>query len=87
MKDRINCVNAMLCHQAGDRRLWIDPKCKHLILDFERVHWKTGSDGNALVNIDKSDPARTHVSDARGYMVAREFGMQPAFGEKATLFR
>jgi hypothetical protein len=87
VKDRINCVNALLRNQAGDRRLWIDPRCKHLILDFERVHWKTDSDGNALVSIDKSDPARTHVSDALGYMIAREFGMRPVFGEKATLLR
>ena len=78
---------AMLRNQAGNRRLWIDPQCKQLILDFERVHWKTDSDGNALVNIDKSDPARTHVSDALGYMIAKEFGMRPVFGEKATLLR
>lgn len=87
VKDRINCVNAMLRNQAGDRRLWIDPKCKQLILDFERVHWKTDSDKNALIQLDKSDPARTHVSDALGYMISREFGMRPVFGEKATLFR
>ena len=26
VKDRVNCVNAMLCNQAGERRMKIDPK-------------------------------------------------------------
>ena len=38
LKDRVNCVNAMLHNQAGDRRLRIAPECKELIQDFERVH-------------------------------------------------
>jgi len=81
VKDRVNCVNAMLRNQAGDRRLLIDPKCKQLILDFERVHWKTDLNGNPLVDIDKSDPMRSHVSDALGYMIAYEFGMRGKYGE------
>jgi hypothetical protein len=80
VKDRTNCVNARLRNQAGLRRLFIDPHCKQLIQDFERVHWKTDANGNTLGEIDKSDPARTHVSDALGYMIAKEFGMYPAFG-------
>ena len=76
VKDRINCVNAMLHNQAGDRRLSIDPGCKQLILDFERVHWKVDLSGNSLTDIDKSDPARSHLSDALGYMIARDFGMR-----------
>jgi hypothetical protein len=35
VKDRINCANAMLCNHAGDRRLLIDPRCKHLKYDAE----------------------------------------------------
>ena len=70
VKDRVNCVNAMLHNHAGDRRLRIDPRCKQLILDFERVHWKTDVNGNALTDLDKSDPIRSHVSDALGYMIA-----------------
>lgn len=73
VKDRVNCVNAMLRNQAGMARLFIDPRCKQLIQDFERVHWKTDPNGNLLSEIDKSDPARTHVSDALGYMIAKEF--------------
>ena len=81
VKDRINCVNAMLRNQAGERRLLIDPKCKELILDFERVHWKNDAHGNVLADIDKSDPARSHLSDALGYMIAYHFGMRGKAGE------
>jgi len=71
----------MLHNQAGDRRLRIDPKCKQLILDLERVHWKCDLNGNSLPVIDDSDPKRTHVSDALGYMITYEFGMRGKFGE------
>lgn len=37
-----------------------------MIIDFERVHWKSDGNGNTISEIDKSDPARTHVSDALG---------------------
>jgi hypothetical protein len=83
VKDRINCVNAMLRNHAGQRRLWIDPKCKQLIKDFEQVGWKADPHGNPLADLDKSDPMRTHASDAVGYLVAREFPMRPKMGERA----
>jgi len=84
VKDRVNCVNAMLHNHAGERRLHIDPRCKQLILDFERVHWKADANGNPLADIDKSDPARTHVSDALGYMIASEFNMEGTYGDVAV---
>jgi hypothetical protein len=37
--------------------------------------------GNTLADLDKSDPKRTHVSDAVGYYVAREFPMRSIRGE------
>ena len=83
VRDRVNCVNAKLLNQAGDQRLLVDPRCKQLIQDFERVHWKTDSNGNALNDIDKSDLVRTHTSDALGYMIAREFPMRDAIGYRA----
>ena len=55
VKDRVNCVNAMLGNQAGERRIQIDPGCKQLIQDFERVHWKADPSGNALAAMDKTD--------------------------------
>jgi hypothetical protein len=83
IKDRINCVNALLNNFAGEQRLFIDPKCKHLILDLEKVCWKADPYGNPLAEVDKSDPKRTHVSDALGYLVARVFPMRQPQGEKS----
>jgi hypothetical protein len=82
VKDRVNCVNARLRNHAGQHRLLVHPNCKHLIKDFEQVCWKTDPHGNPLVEINKSDPARSHVSDAVGYLVAREFPMRPVMGER-----
>ena len=65
----------------------IDPACKQLIMDFERVRWKTDSDNNMLQEIDKSDPARSHLSDALGYFIAREFGMLGQFGEQPGIMQ
>lgn len=56
----------------GRRRLFVDPRCKELILDFEQVFWKRDAAGNALGDISKADPKRTHISDALGYLVWRE---------------
>jgi hypothetical protein len=46
-----------------------------LIRDLEQVRWKADANGNTLRELDKSDPARTHVSDALGYYVAHDFPM------------
>jgi hypothetical protein len=83
VKDRINCVNAMLRNHAGQHRLLIDPKCKQLIKDLEQVCWKSDPHGNPLAELDKSDPMRTHTSDAAGYLIARQFPMRARHGERA----
>jgi hypothetical protein len=80
VKDRTNCVNAMLRNHFGQSRLRIDPRCKQLIRDLEQVCWKTDANDNPLMDLDKSDPMRTHVSDALGYMISCEFPMQAEFG-------
>jgi hypothetical protein len=82
VKDRINCVNAMLRNHGGQHRLLIDPKCKALIKDLEQVSWKADPYGNQLSDLDKSDPMRTHTSDAVGYLIAREFPMRAPGGER-----
>jgi hypothetical protein len=51
-------------------------------MDFERVRWKKDSNSNMLTEIDKSDSERSHLSDALGYFVEREFGMRPKSGEQ-----
>jgi hypothetical protein len=80
VKDRTNCVNAMLRNHSGQYRLRIDPKCKRLIGDLEQVCWKTDASGSPLMELDKSDPLRTHISDALGYMISYEFPMQAPIG-------
>jgi hypothetical protein len=83
VKDRINCVNAKLRNHAGQNRLLIDANCKHLIKDFEQVSWKSDPHGNSLADLDKSNPMLTHVSDAVGYLIAREFPMREMRGERS----
>ena len=82
VKDRINCVNARLCNSLQERRLLIDPRCRQLIRDLEQVSWKTDANGNPLIELDKSDPLRTHTSDALGYYVAFAFPMQASVGPR-----
>lgn len=82
VKDRVNCVNSRLRNYTGQCRLFVSPACKHLIKDFEQVSWKTDPHGNPLVELCKSDPTRTHVSDALGYFIAREFSMSAIRGER-----
>jgi len=74
-KARVNAMNALLCNYHGERRLLVAPQCRELIKDFERVCWTGDAHGNLLGNIDKSDPMRSHVSDALGYFVAQEFAL------------
>ncbi len=87
VKDRVNCVNAMLRNHAGERRLMVDPGCKELIQDLERVHWKTDPHGNVQAEIDKSDVKRSHLSDALGYMIAKEFPMRQKGGSKPGIMQ
>jgi hypothetical protein len=51
VKDRTNCVNAVLKNHYGQYRLRIDPKCKQLIRDLEQVCWKTDASGNPLMEL------------------------------------
>src|SRR5580704_5388241 len=78
IKDRVNCLNAALRNQAGEHRLLIDSRCRELVRDFEEVSWRLDAHGNSLPDLDKSDPKRTHLSDALGYMTACQFPMRDA---------
>ena len=55
--DRVNNLNRLL----SKGHIIIDPKCKRLINDLEKVSWK----GSKLDQ--KTDPLLTHISDAIGY--------------------
>lgn len=55
--DRVNNLNRLL----REERIIIDPSCRKLINDLEKVSWKDGS-------LDqKTDKMVTHISDALGY--------------------
>lgn len=76
---RVNSLNALLRNADGEIRLLIDPRCKHLIDDLERVTVKEGTDGE----IDKSADSRlTHLSDALGYFAVYEY---PASGRQTRV--
>lgn len=70
-RDRINAVNGMIYNSKKDRRVQVNPKCKHLIRDLEQVSFKEGS-----TQIDKTkDLSLTHASDAFGYMIEKEYSL------------
>ncbi len=78
VRERIMLTNAMLRTAGGDIHMFVDPKCKELIKDFEQVSYK--ADSNA---IDKEkDRDRTHLSDALGYLLWQECRPMPAIGEQ-----
>lgn len=65
--DRINTTALMFRDHTGAVRCWVDPSCRYLWTDCERVKWeKPGT-------IDKSDPDRTHALDGAGYMLHRRY--------------
>jgi phage terminase large subunit len=77
VRDRVQLVNSMLLSASGESQLFIDPRCKELIADMEEVVYKPDS-----VVIDKEhDPRRTHLSDALGYLMWREFKTDASAGE------
>lgn len=65
--DRINTTALMFRDHTGAVRCSVDPSCRYLWTDCERVKWeKPGT-------IDKSDPDRTHALDGAGYMLHRRY--------------
>ncbi len=59
-------------------RLFVHPRCKGLVEDFEEVTFKPETSV-----IDKErDSKRTHLSDALGYLIWQECRPQVVFGEQ-----
>lgn len=79
VRERITALNAKLSNAHGDVRMFIDPRCKELIADFEQVSYEEDS-----MQIDKEkDRRRTHLSDALGYLVWQE-GRNGPVGERGV---
>jgi hypothetical protein len=79
VRERVNLVNAMLKSAAEETRVFIDPKCRELILDLEQVRYKPGS---TVIDKEK-DGRRTHMSDALGYLIWQECRPLGQAGERA----
>jgi len=76
---RTNLVNSMFRNAEKRSRLTISPKCRELVRDFEEVLYKPGS-----TVIDKErDSKRTHLSDALGYLLWKEFQPRVIAGERS----
>lgn len=68
VRDRVSLVNARLRNARDEVQLFVDPKCRELIDDFEQVSYQEES-----TQIDKDkDRKRTHMSDALGYLIWQE---------------
>lgn len=72
VRDRVAAVNGRCETMDGQHHCTIDPSCRHLIADLEQV---TFTDAGELDK--RSNPLLTHVSDAWGYFVEREFPAKP----------
>ena len=68
--DRVNAVNRLLKTASGDIRLYINPKCRHLIDSFEQTLYIAGSR-----DVDKSLGVE-HSADAAGYCIELEFPLR-----------
>ena len=78
VRERISLVNSKLFSAKEEASLFIDPRCRGLIADFEEVMYKPES---TVIDKDK-DSKRTHLSDALGYLVWQECRPQATFGEQ-----
>jgi hypothetical protein len=82
VRDRVNLVNRLLRSAAGYVGVTIDGRCKELIKDLEQVCYKADT-----MTIDKErDRARTHASDALGYVLWQECRPQATVGERGDAF-
>ncbi|MBU8914005.1 MAG: terminase family protein [Spirochaetales bacterium] len=67
--DRVAAMNARLKDGKGQRKLFlVKEKCRETIKDLEQVAFKPGTR-----DLDKTDPKRTHHTDAIGYYINREY--------------
>jgi hypothetical protein len=84
VKDRIAATNGRAHNHAGERNLLVHPSCKELIADLEQVMWAEDASGNRTGKLDASNAKRTHVSDALGYLIEKEFGLRIQGGMRSV---
>ncbi len=62
--NRYAATNSMICSADGNRRLFMDPRCEHLIWDLENRSYKQGTRIP-----DNSNKDAGHITDALGYLI------------------
>ena len=78
VRERIALVNSKLYSASEQVQLYVHPRCKGLIMDFEEVTFKPDS---SVIDKEK-DSQRTHLSDALGYLIWQECRSSMTFGEQ-----
>lgn len=74
IKKRIAAFNAMICNSNGERRLFVDRKCKHLLNNIYNLKYKVGTGivdvpTYAQIKSDNSLKFMEHPYDAASYLV------------------
>jgi hypothetical protein len=78
VRERVNAVNRQFVNAARVVGAYVDPKCAELIKDLEQVCFKAET---MIIDKDR-DRARTHLSDALGYLIWQECRIQGTVGEQ-----
>lgn len=77
VRDRVAAVQALLENGTGERRLFIDPRCKRLIECLELQSYDDKGEPDKAAGYD-------HMNDALGYIVHRTFEVGRAITGKAV---
>lgn len=62
VKQRINAVNGMFCNANGVRKLYVHPRCQHLIKGIRGLTYNAKGEPDKSLGLD-------HITDALGYNV------------------
>ena len=76
IRDGINSVNSMLCNSLGQRRFFVDPRCKKVIETLEKFTYKEGTS-----QPDK-DSGFDHMADAIRYYIDYVFPVRRQVDEQ-----
>lgn len=83
IKDRLASVNSLLCNKLGQRRLFMDPKCVHLIDDMK--YRSLDENGLPIASGPNAAGDSGHMSDALGYGVYKFFPITIAINSGSEL--
>ncbi len=79
IKDRVNEVNSLACTAAGDRRLYVNPRCVMLRKTLEGRTYKEGT------SIPDKENGIDHPGDALEYIIDYEFPINDRIASIASL--